>query len=120
MSVVDDDPSVRESLSDLLREFGFAVEVFSSAEGFLTSDCVGQTGCLVLDIEMPGGMSGLDLQRELQLRGIPIRIVFITAGGDETVRRRLLKQGPVACLYKPFEDADLLVAVNAALGARQS
>ena len=67
VSVVDDDESVRESLPDLLREFGFAVQAFSSAEEFLASDCVGQTRCLILDIAMPG-MTGPDLQRELMRR----------------------------------------------------
>ena len=67
VSIVDDDESVRESLPDLLREFGFAVQAFSSAEEFLASDYVVQTGCLILDIAMPG-MSGPDLQRELMRR----------------------------------------------------
>ncbi len=114
VSVVDDDESVRESLPDLLREFGFAVQAFSSAEEFLASDCVGQTRCLILDIAMPG-MSGPDLQRELTLRRQEIPIVFITAHGDETVRPRLLEQGAVECLFKPFSDTALLEALNAAL-----
>jgi FixJ family two-component response regulator len=91
VSVVDDDQSVRESLPDLLREFGFAVRAFSSAEEFLASDCVAQTRCLILDIAMPG-MSGPDLQRELTLRGQEIPIVFITASRDEGVRSRVLEQ----------------------------
>ena len=82
VSVVDDDESVRESLPDLLREFGFAARAFSSAEEFLASDCVGQTKCLILDIAMPG-MSGPDLQQELKLRRQEIPIVFITANRDE-------------------------------------
>src|SRR5690349_10745464 len=97
ISVVDDDESLRESLPDLLREFGFAVAVFSSAEDFLTSDSIGQTRCLILDVAMPG-MSGPDLQRELILRRQAIPIVFITALKDETVRPSVLKQGAVACL----------------------
>ena len=92
MSVVDDDESVRESLPDLLREFGFAVQAFSSAEEFLASDYVGQTHCLILDIAMPG-MSGPDLQRELTLRRQAIPIVFITAHADETVRPRAARTG---------------------------
>jgi FixJ family two-component response regulator len=114
VTVVDDDESVRESLPDLLREFGFAVQAFSSAEDFLTSDCVGQTKCLVLDIAMQG-MSGPDLQRELTLRRQEIPIIFITAHGDETVRPRLLEQGAVECLFKPFSETALLKALNAAL-----
>ena len=114
VSVVDDDESVRESLPDLLREFGFAAQAFSSAEEFLASEYVGQTNCLILDIAMPG-MSGPDLQQELAQRGRAIPIVFVTAHGDESVRPRLLEQGAVECLFKPFSDTILLEALNAAL-----
>ncbi len=114
ISVVDDDESVRESLPDLLREFGFAAEAFSSAEEFLASDCIGQTRCLVLDIAMPG-MTGPDLQRELARRRQEIPIIFITAHEDETARPRLLERGAVECLFKPFSEAALLEALNAAL-----
>jgi FixJ family two-component response regulator len=113
VSVVDDDESVRESLPDLLREFGFAVQAFSSAEEFLASDCVCQTGCLILDIAMPG-MSGPDLQRELTRRHQDIPIVFITAHQDETLRPRVLAQGAVECLFKPFSETALREALNAA------
>jgi FixJ family two-component response regulator len=78
VAVIDDDESVRESLPDLLRELGFAVQAFSTAEEFLASDYIGQTRCLILDIAMPG-MSGPDLQRELTLRRQEIPVVFITA-----------------------------------------
>jgi FixJ family two-component response regulator len=114
VSVVDDDESVRESLPDLLREFGFAAQAFSSAEEFLASDYVGRTKCLILDIAMPG-MTGPDLQRELTLRRREIPIVFITAHRDETVRPRVLEQGAVECLFKPFSDTALLEALNTAL-----
>jgi FixJ family two-component response regulator len=114
VSVVDDDESVRESLPDLLREFGFAVRAFSSAEEFLASDSVGQTRCLILDIVMPG-MSGPDLQQELTLRRQQIPIVFISAHADETIRSHLLAQGAVECLFKPFSEKSLLEAINAAL-----
>jgi FixJ family two-component response regulator len=117
VSVVDDDESVRESLPDLLRECGFAVEAFASAEAFLASACLGQTQCLLLDIAMPG-MSGLELQRELTRRRHAIPIVFITAHGDETDRPRLLAQGAVACLFKPFSETALLEALQAALRGR--
>src|SRR4051812_24441983 len=116
ISVVDDDESVRESLPDLLKEFGFAVQAFSSAEEFLASDYLGQTSCLVLDVAMPG-MSGPDLQQELTRRRQEIPIVFITAQRDETVRPRLLQRGAVECLFKPFSDTALLDALNAALRA---
>jgi len=114
VSVVDDDESVRESLPDLLREFGFAVQAFSSGEEFLASDYVGQTRCLILDIAMPG-MTGHELQQELKLRRQEVPIVFITAYGDETIRSRVLEQGAVACLFKPFSETALLEALHAAL-----
>jgi FixJ family two-component response regulator len=117
VSVVDDDESVRESLPDLLRQFGFAAEAFSSAEAFLASAFVNQTSCLILDIAMPG-MSGPELQRELMRRGQGIPIVFITANGDKSVRPGLLAQGAVECLFKPFSETALLDALNAALRTR--
>jgi FixJ family two-component response regulator len=114
VSVVDDDESVRESLPDLLKEFGYAARTFSSAEEFLGSDCVDQTRCLMLDIGMPG-MTGPDLQRELKLRGQQIPIVFITAHKDEAIRTRVLEEGAVECLFKPFSDTAVLEALNTAL-----
>ena len=117
ISVVDDDESVRESLPDLLREFGFAAKAFSSAEEFLASDCLGQTKCLVLDVAMPG-MSGPDLQQELARRRQEIPIVFITAHEASTVRPRLLARGAVECLSKPFSEVALLDALDAALRMR--
>jgi FixJ family two-component response regulator len=114
VSVVDDDESVRESLPDLLRQFGFDAEAFSSAEAFLASDVVSETSCLLLDIAMPG-MSGPDLQDELTRRRQRIPIVFITGHCDGSVRPRLLARGAVECLLKPFSEAALLDAVRAAL-----
>jgi FixJ family two-component response regulator len=114
ISVVDDDESVRESLPDLLREFGFLAQAFSSAEEFLASDYVGETRCLILDIAMPG-MTGPELQRELTLRRQEIPIVFITAYGDEAVRQRILESGAVECLFKPFQESALMEALKAAL-----
>jgi len=114
VSVVDDDQSVRESLPDLLGEFGFAARTFSSADEFLVSDCIDQTRCLILDIAMPG-MSGPELQRELKLRGREIPIIFITASTEQIIRPRLIERGAVECLFKPFSDTALLEAVNSAL-----
>jgi FixJ family two-component response regulator len=116
VSIVDDDESVRESLPDLVREFGFAARVFSSAEELLASDALALTRCLVLDIAMPG-MSGPALQLELARRGQKIPIIFVTAHTDKSVRPRLLEQGAVDCLFKPFSDTALLAALNAALRA---
>ena len=114
VSVVDDDESVRESLPDLLREFGFAVQAFSSAEEFLASKSAYQTKCLILDMAMPG-MSGPDFQRELKLRHQEIPIVFITARRDDKVRALMLEQGAVECLFKPFSETILLNAIQLAL-----
>src|SRR4051812_42385548 len=89
VSIVDDDLSVRESLPDLLRQFGYAVEAFSSAEEFLASDVIDQTRCLLLDVTMPG-MGGLQARQELSHRRQRIPIVFITASGDGNLRPFLL------------------------------
>ena len=118
VAVVDDDESVRESLPDLLREWGLAAHGFSSAEAFLASELVHKTQCLILDLAMPG-MSGLDLQRELRHRRQTIPIVFITAQHDERLRPRLLAGGAVECLFKPFNEMALLDAISAALGRRE-
>ena len=114
VSVVDDDESVRESLPDLLREFGFAAQAFSSAEEFLSSDFVVQTQCLLLDVTMPG-MSGPELQQELTRRDQRIPIVFITARGEAGVRPLVLAHGAVECLLKPFSESALLDALTLAL-----
>lgn len=114
VAVVDDDESVRESLPDLLREFGFSAQAFASAEEFLASDSPRVAQCLILDIAMPG-MSGPDLQRELARRRRQIPIIFITAHGEDAMRQHVLKQGAVACLLKPFTDTALLQALSAAL-----
>jgi FixJ family two-component response regulator len=114
VSVVDDDASVRESLPDLVRQFGFAVRAFSSAEEFLASDCIKETRCLLLDIGM-SGMSGPDLQMELVRSQLDIPVVFITANGDKTIRRRLLEHGATECLFKPFNARALRNALHTAL-----
>ena len=114
VSVVDDDESVRESLPDLLRSFGFEVEPFASAEEFLESDSRARTGCLVLDIGMPG-MKGPELAQELARRSQDIPIVFITAKPDDKAVPRLLRRAAVACLIKPFTETAIVEAVKAAL-----
>lgn len=115
VSIVDDDESVREALPDLLESFGLEVHPFASAEEFLASDSIDRTGCLILDVSMPG-MSGPALQRHLagQHRNIPI--IFITAYSDEAKGIGLGQTVAVACLIKPFSEEALLDAVRAALG----
>jgi FixJ family two-component response regulator len=114
VSVVDDDESVRESLPGLLRQLGFAAQAFASAAEFLTSDFVSATRCLILDIAMPG-MSGPELQHELTVRGHATKIIFITARGDEILRRQLIAKGAVDCLFKPFSEQGLKAALDVAL-----
>jgi FixJ family two-component response regulator len=112
VSVVDDDESMREALPDLLREFGFAVEAFASADAFLRSGVLDETKCLVLDIAMPG-MTGPELKQVLESRGLNIPIVFITANAGSASAGSL--EGAVACLVKPFSDTALLAALKKAL-----
>jgi FixJ family two-component response regulator len=114
ISIVDDDESVRESLPDLLKLFGFASQTFSSAEEFLAKDGISRSKCLILDVAMPG-MRGPELQEELHRREIEIPIIFITGNRDEPLRSRLIEQGAVACLIKPFSDDSILDALHAAL-----
>jgi FixJ family two-component response regulator len=116
LSVVDDDESMRDSLPGLIKEFGFAARAFSSGEEFLSSGCVHETSCLILDIAMPG-MSGPELYQELKRRGEKIPVVFITAQKDDAIRARVLEQGAAGFLLKPFSDAALLAAIKTALQA---
>ena len=117
VSIVDDDESVRESLPDMLRQFGFAARAFPSAAAFLASDVVSETSCLLLDVAMPG-MSGPELQQELKRRRQEIPIVFITAHSDESVRPEFLARGAAECLFKPFSETALIDALNTALRMR--
>jgi FixJ family two-component response regulator len=114
VSIVDDDESVRESLPDLITEFGFAARAFSSPKEFLSSSCVDETRCLILDISMPD-MSGPELQQELERRGQAIPIIFITGQKNDIIRARVFKQGAAGFLLKPFSDSDLLGAIKTAL-----
>ena len=115
VSVVDDDESVRESLPELLKELGFNARTFSSGMEFLASDALLQSSCLILDVAMPV-MSGPELFDELRRRNLSIPVVFITARKDESVRSRLLSEGAIECLFKPFSDTALLQALNKAIG----
>jgi FixJ family two-component response regulator len=118
ISVVDDDHSVRESLSSLIRSVGLGVKVFGSAEEFVTSDDLDKTDCVILDVRMPG-MSGLELQRRLAVSHPQLPVVFITAhGSDEEVRSRALKDGAVDYLSKPLSEETVLSAVQTALGKK--
>jgi FixJ family two-component response regulator len=113
VSIVDDDESVRESLPDLLKVFGLASQTFSSAEEFLAKDGISRSKCLILDVAMPG-MSGPELQKELNRRNVKVPIIFVTGHRDEALRARLIEQGAIACLIKPFSDTAMLEALNSA------
>jgi FixJ family two-component response regulator len=114
IAVVDDDESVRESLPDLVVSIGLTAKAFASAHEFLASGCITDTRCLILDISMPG-MSGPELQRELNRRGHAIPTIFITARSRDSIPPDLFQQGVVDCLFKPFSGTDLRAALNAAL-----
>jgi FixJ family two-component response regulator len=118
VSVVDDDESVRESLPDLLKELGYEAHAFASAYEFLMSDDLHLTRCLILDIAMPE-MTGPELQKELRSRGHKVPVIFITAHADEKTRPRMINNGAVDCLSKPFSEAALINALNAALKKNQ-
>jgi FixJ family two-component response regulator len=109
--VVDDDPSVRDTLQDLLESVGMDVQSFGSTQEFLCSKRPNAPACLVLDVRMPG-MSGLDLQREMTNRNIQIPVVFITAHGDIPMSVRAMKYGAIEFLTKPFRDQDLIDAIQ--------
>ena len=114
ISVVDDDESMRESLPDLLNEFGYSARTFSSALEFLASDALDKTKCLLLDIAMPG-MTGIELQAELRRRDKRIPIIFITATRDERTLARVVELGAAACLIKPFSDTALMEELRAVM-----
>ena len=114
ISIVDDDESVRDALWGFLRSFGFAVNVFASAEEFLNSVQLSKADCLILDVRMPG-MSGIELHRQLVSGYCKIPVIFITAYEDEGMRTQALSGGAGAFLVKPFSEEALLNAIHAAL-----
>jgi FixJ family two-component response regulator len=115
--VVDDDESVRESLTGLLRSIGCIARPFASGEEFLAGYDAAAADCAILDVTMPG-MSGVDLQEHLLAAGSDLPVLFITARTEPGLHARLLERGAVACLVKPFNEEDLLAAVRAATGAQ--
>lgn len=119
VTVVDDDESVRESLPVLVRMMGYEVQVFSSASAFLLSDSASRSRCLILDINMPG-MSGPALSNELKESGIHLPTIFITANQEDGAHVQMVKDGAVACLYKPFSDSELSDALAAAVKVHEN
>ena len=115
ISIVDDDDSVREALKSLIGSIGFRAEAFGSGEEFLSSAFVAETDCLITDVRMPGGMSGLELQERLNAAHSSIPIIFVSAHEDRDARARALKAGAIDFLQKPFSDDSLLGAIGASL-----
>jgi FixJ family two-component response regulator len=114
ISIVDDDESVREAIRSLIDSVGFGTEVFRSAEDFLNSGRLHVTGCLIVDVRMPG-MNGLELQSYLNATDCRVPIVFISANDDDSARSRALDAGAVDFLKKPFSEDALLRAISASL-----
>lgn len=112
--VIDDDDAVRSSLKLLLRSVKLPVTVYASAQEFLPKYSVDQPGCLIVDVRMPG-MSGLELQQQLNLRGAMIPVIFITGHGDISMAVEAMRHGAFDFLPKPFRDQDLLDRVQRAL-----
>lgn len=112
--IVDDDDDVRDALKEVVESVGLNAQLFSSAQSFLEAYEPGRSGCLVLDIRMPG-MSGLELQTELNKRGSTLPIIYVTGHADVPIAVKALKNGAVDFLQKPFHDQQLLDHINAAL-----
>ena len=114
VAIVDDDESVRNAVHGVLRSIGLKTRTFSSAEEFLQSGTLAGAICLVTDVRMPG-MDGIELQRCIRLERPELPVIFISAHHDDEIRQRALDEGAVRFLYKPFDGAELLRAIEAAL-----
>ena len=114
ISIIDDDPIVREAIADLVQSLGYEAATFDSAEQFLESGAVAETSCLITDLQMPG-QSGLELQKQLLAEGHHTPVIFVTAFPEEKFRRRAMDAGAVGFLSKPFDDEALISCVETAL-----
>jgi len=119
ISIVDDDESVREATSALVRSLGFAAATFASAEDFLESDRLGDTSCLITDVQMPG-LSGVELQSRLIADGRLMPIIGVTAYPEESIRAQMLRAGAIGFLSKPFNDECLIDCLAIALKSSNS
>ena len=116
ISIIDDDPIVREAIADLVQSLGYEAATFESAEQFLASGAVAETSCLITDLQMPG-QSGLELQKQLLAEGHRTPVIFVTAFPEEKFRNRAMTAGAVAFLSKPFRDDTLIDCVKNALNS---
>jgi FixJ family two-component response regulator len=119
ISIVDDDESIREAMTGLMKSLGFAADAFPSGESFLTSDRRNSTACLIADMKMPG-MTGLELYRQVVASGESIPTILITAYPDERVQARALQAGVIGYLAKPFDEDHLLACIRTALEQREA
>jgi FixJ family two-component response regulator len=117
VSIVDDDESVRAAMGSLVRSLGYEACVFASGEAFLASPRLHDTSCLVLDVQMPG-MTGLELQDNLSVRGHSIPIIFITAFPEERIRRRAEAAGAIGFFTKPVDGGTIINCIDLALQRR--
>jgi FixJ family two-component response regulator len=118
VSVVEDDQFFRESMRRLMRSLGYRVEAFASAADFLASPRLGETACLIADINMPA-MTGVELYRHLMDSGHAIPTILVTAYADDDVRTRMLKDGVIGYLRKPLDEKHLMRCLHAALQSRE-
>jgi FixJ family two-component response regulator len=114
ISIIDDDDSVRTSTSRLVRSLGFITHTFASAEDFLDSPHLPDTGCLIVDVQMPG-MTGIELQELLRAQGHSVPIIFISAFPDKSIKAQALEGGALGFLSKPFQPTALIECINIAL-----
>jgi FixJ family two-component response regulator len=114
ISIVDDDPSVREAMLGLVRSLGFEAVTFPSAEDFLRSEQIDGTTCLITDLQMPG-LSGIELQSQLISRGNSVPIIFVTASPERGIEAQVRSAGAVGFLNKPFDDRTLIECLDQAL-----
>ena len=117
ISIVDDDPSVREAMLGLVRSLGFEAVTFPSAEDFLQSEQIDGTTCLITDLQMPG-LSGIELQSQLISRGSSVPIIFVTASPERGIEAQVRSAGAVGFLNKPFDDRTLIECLDQALRRR--
>jgi FixJ family two-component response regulator len=114
ISIIDDDASVRAATNNLIRSLGYTVHTFASADAFLRSEYIGDTACVIADVQMPA-MSGIELQSHLRAIGNRVPFIFITAFPEDSVRARALKAGAICFLTKPFDGGTLIGCLNVAL-----
>ncbi|TSJ64029.1 response regulator [Starkeya sp. 3C] len=117
ITIIDDDESVRVATESLVRSLGFSARTFASAEDFLNSPLLGETACVITDVQMPG-MSGVELQSQLRARGDETPLIFITAFPEERIRRQVHAAGAVGFLAKPFDGHAMIECIDRALGER--